>query len=336
MAMKELQRRLDAFQQSHAWLAFPFGVAKKFGEDRGGQLAALVAYYAFFGIFPLLLVLVTVLGILLKNNPDLQHRILNSALAQFPIIGDQLKAGKLNRAGLGLIIGLVGTFIGARGMAAAMQDAANAVWGVPYAHRPKFPMNFLRNLGVLIVVGGGLVGTTVLTGYATSIAGHGLVSRVIGIIVSTILNIGVFFLAFRLATAKSVESRCLVPGAVLAAIGWQVLQLLGNYLVQRQIAQASAVYGFFAIVIGLLTWLYLAALVTVYALEIDVVRARRLWPRSLVPEPPLTEADQEALSQYARTEQRLEDQKIEVQLPQSPDTGAKSDGARDDRYMRRR
>ena len=334
--MKELQRRLDDFQQRHAWLAFPVAVAKKFGEDRGGQLAALVAYFAFFGIFPLLLVLVTVLGLVLKNNPDLQHRIVNSALAQFPIIGDQLKAGKLNRTGVGLIVGLVGTFIGARGMAAAMQDAANAVWGVPYAHRPKFPMNLLRNLGLLIVVGGGLVGTTVLTGYATSLAGHGLVSRVIGIVVTTVLNVGVFFLSFRLATAKSVESRSLAPGAVLAAIGWQVLQLLGNYLVQRQIAHASAVYGFFAIVIGLLTWLYLAALVTVYALEIDVVRARRLWPRSLIPGPPLTEADHEALVQRARTEQRLEEQKIEVEFPQPENNDTNPDGSRAERYTRRR
>ena len=74
---------MDEYQQRHAWLGFPVAVWKKFGDDQAGNLALLVAWFAFVSIFPLMLVLVTVLDIVLKN-PDLQHQLLNSALKQTP------------------------------------------------------------------------------------------------------------------------------------------------------------------------------------------------------------------------------------------------------------
>src|SRR5690348_4569451 len=98
--VKKILRAVDEFQQQHVWLAFPVAVWKKFGDDQAGNLAALVAYYAFVSIFPLLLVLVTVLSIALKHDPGLQQRLLNSALAQYPVIGQQLKpAARCTRPG---------------------------------------------------------------------------------------------------------------------------------------------------------------------------------------------------------------------------------------------
>src|SRR4051812_23321579 len=135
--VKSTLRSVDEFQQHRVWLAFPVAVWKKFGDDQAGNLAALVAYYAFVALFPLMLVLVTVLSIVLKNDPGLQQRLLNSALAQYPVIGDQLKSiGPLHESGLALVVGLLGTFIGARGVATAMQNAMNAAWEIPYARRP--------------------------------------------------------------------------------------------------------------------------------------------------------------------------------------------------------
>ena len=74
-AIQRTLQRIDAFQQRRKWLAFPFAVVKKFGDDRAGNLAALIAYYGFFSLFPLLLVMVSVLGFILRGHPDLQSRI---------------------------------------------------------------------------------------------------------------------------------------------------------------------------------------------------------------------------------------------------------------------
>ena len=214
--VKSTLRAVDEFQQQHAWLAFPVAVWKKFGDDQAGNLALLVAWFAFVSIFPLMLVLVTVLDIVLKNNPDLQHRLLNSALSQYPLIGQQLgHIGRIHESGLALVIGLVGTFLGARGVANAMQNALNTVWEIPYARRPGFPWAFLRSLGQIIVIGLGLIGTTVLSTMAGG-AGHlltGFGATVAALLVSLVLNIGFFWLAFRLGTASATPSARRKPRA---------------------------------------------------------------------------------------------------------------------------
>ena len=160
-------RAADEFQQRRPWLALPVAVWKKFGDDSAGNLAALIAYYGFVSIFPLLLVLVTVLSIVLKNDPGLQHRLLNSALAQYPVVGQQLRSiGPLHETGLALVIGLAGTFIGARSVATAIQNALNTVWEIPIGRRPGFPWSWLRSFGLILVIGLGLIGTTVLSSIA--------------------------------------------------------------------------------------------------------------------------------------------------------------------------
>ena len=163
----------DALQQRHAWLAVPVAVWKKFGDDQAGNLAALIAYYAFVAIFPLLLVLVTVLDIVLKNDPSLREKLLDSALKQYPVIGPQLGSniGPLHQSGLVLVIGLLGTFIGARGVATAMQNALNSAWEIPYARRPGFPWSWLRSFGLMLVIGLGLIGTTILSTMAAAAPG---------------------------------------------------------------------------------------------------------------------------------------------------------------------
>ncbi|HMJ03283.1 MAG TPA: hypothetical protein VK506_10095, partial [Conexibacter sp.] len=79
-------RALDRFQRRHGVLGFPLGVVKKFADDQAGHLAALMAYYGFFALFPLLLVLVTVLGWVLQGNRELYDEIVKGALGQFPVI----------------------------------------------------------------------------------------------------------------------------------------------------------------------------------------------------------------------------------------------------------
>src|SRR5262249_45603824 len=207
--------RLDAYQQEHPWLAFPVAVMRKFGDDEAGDLAALIAYYGFLSLFPLLLVLVTLLGFFLHGRPDLQERILNSALAQFPIIGDQLRDNvkSLNGSGFALFVGLAFAIYGGLGVARAAQRALNRVWDVPVADRPTFFVAMGRSLLFLLVIGGGLIGTTVITGVSSA---HGAGLRVLTFVASAVLNVVFFGLGFRVLTAKPVTWRDVLPGAILA------------------------------------------------------------------------------------------------------------------------
>ena len=310
---------IDRFQQRHRAIAFPIAVWRKFSDDQAGNLAALIAYYAFLSTFPLLLVLVTVLGMVLSGNPRLQQDVLNSALTEFPVIGQQLRSNvhSLGRSGLSLAIGLVLTFLGARGVANAMQNAMNQVWEVPRHARPGFPSSWLRSFALMAIIGLGVIVTTVLSGFG-SWSGHTLLGpwgKVLGIAVSLLLNIGLFWLGLHVATAADVTWRQLRLGAILSAIVWQALQYLGGYVVAHSLRHASATYGIFGLVLGLLAWFHLQAQLTLYAVEADVVRARKLSPRSLVP-PPLTEEDREAMRSYARVEERRPEVTIETHFDQ--------------------
>jgi membrane protein len=313
--VKRAVQAADALQQRNAWLAVPVAVWKKFGDDQAGNLAALVAYYAFVALFPLLLVLVTVLDLVLKNDPGLQRRLLDSALSQYPVIGQQLgHIGPLHESGLALVVGLLGTFFGARGVATAIQNALNGVWEIPIVRRPGFPWSSLRSFGLMVVIGLGLVFTTFLStsasgGAARILPGPG--AKIAALVVSLVISIGVFWLAFRLGTVKEIGWRQLRLGALIAGIIWQVLQYVGGYFISHQLAHASPIYGTFAVVIGLLAWLYLQAELTLYAVEINVVTALRLWPRSIAP-PPYTEQDRRAFQLYAQVEERRKDEDIVV------------------------
>jgi YihY family inner membrane protein len=325
-ALKRLLGAADRVQQRRPWLAVPVATWKKFGDDQAGNLAALIAYYAFAAVFPLLLVLVTVLDLVLKDNPALRKELLHSALSQYPVIGPELgrNVHSLNQTGFALVIGLILTFLAARGVANAGQNALNSVWEVPRMDRPGFPWSLLRSLGLILVIGPGVIATTTLSGVAGG-TGHlgGAASRIAAATVSMVLNTGLFWLGFRLATARQVATRDLRLSAILAALAWQVLQLAGGYFIAHQLASNSA-YGAFAVVLGLLAWFYLQAQITLYLVELDVVRTRRLWPRSLAP-PPLTGADLRAYQLYAEAGQRRPDVDVDIR-PEPGVTGGTAAG----------
>ncbi len=297
--LKRLFRAVDEYQQQHAWLAFPVAVWKKFGDDQAGNLAALIAYSALVAIFPLLLVLFTVLDKVLKNNHELQQKV-DSALKDYPIYSYvKPSIGHLNQTGILLVIGLVGTFIGALGVANSLQNALNSAWEIPFDRRPGFPWSWLRSAALIIVIGLGFIATTSISTLAVGVgrvlpsAGQTILANA----VSLVLNFGLFWLAFRLGTASEITWRQLWLGAAISAVIWQILQSVGASFVARQIAHASPLYGTFAVVLGLIAWLYLQAELTLYAIQINVVRAYRLWPRSLAP-PPYTEQDRHAFRLY--------------------------------------
>ncbi|MBW8827185.1 MAG: YihY/virulence factor BrkB family protein [Acidobacteria bacterium] len=293
-----------------------FAVIRKFGDDRGSTLAALFAYYAFVSLFPLLLLLVTLLGYLLAHHPALQERVLHSALLDFPIIGDQIAKNihSLRARGIGVVLGLAGLVWGSLGLAQQGQYAMAQVWNVPGVVRPNFVVRMARSLGLLLILGCGVTASSALGGVAGA---TGVLTALASLAGSVTLNVVVFVLAFRVLTPAPVPTRELRPGAVVAAIGWSALQYGGGYLVGHQLRHASEVYGFFGTVLGLLSFLALAGTITLYAAELNVVRARRLWPRSIV-QPPLTRGDRQVLTDIARQEERRPEQRVIVEYPPEP------------------
>ncbi|MCU1427951.1 MAG: YihY/virulence factor BrkB family protein [Actinomycetia bacterium] len=288
---KDLRRAADQYQRRHKWLALPYAVVKKFGDDQGGRLAALISYYGFFSIFPLMLALVSILGFVLQGNPHLQQEVLNSTLSQFPVIGDELRhTGKLSGSGVGLAVGLVGLLWAGLGAIQATETAMNDVWEVPLKARPNFFKSKLRALAMLPVLGLGIVAVTIIGSAATFSDNIGPIGAVVGIALSFATSTGLFMVAFKLMTHRHLSWRMVLPGAVVGAAGWVALQLVGGWYVGHEVQGASQTYGTFAVVIALLAWLYLLGQLVVLAAEVNVVVACGLWPRSLSGED-LTDAD---------------------------------------------
>jgi YihY family inner membrane protein len=305
--------RLDRWQRRHAWLGLPIAVAKKFGDDEAGKQAALIAYYGFFSLFPLMLVLVTVLGFLVGKNSHLADQVVHSVLAHIPIIGDQIRTNvhSLKGSGVALAVGVVGSLWGGLGVVQAGQGAMDAVWNVPRKKRPGFLASRLRGIGLLVILGLGVIASTLLAGLATAGTGHSLPVKVGVLVLSTLMNMALFLAAFKLLTVARVSWSDLVPGAIVAAGAGEVLQAVGGYYLGHTLKDASQTYGFFGIVIGLLSWIYLQAQVTLFAAEVNVVRARHLWPRSLVADRP-TEADTRVLTGLAKVEERKPQETVNV------------------------
>lgn len=325
--IKNLVRRVDSFQQRHVATAFLFGVVKKFGDDRCGSLAALLAYYGLLSVFPLLLLLFTLLGIFFGHDVTLQHRVIHSALAQFPVVGQQLaKPGGISSLRANsvarLTIGILWLLWGSLGVTQAGQRAMADVWNVPQVERPPFLARLGRSLGFLGVLFLDVVISTFLAGVVT-IGGVHVVAQLLAIIAGLVVNIPLFMLGFRLLTPRSIPTRSLVSGAVAGAVGWSLLQYGGTWLVGHELRHASQLYGYFASIIGLVSFLFIAAEITLYAAEFNVVRVRRLYPRSIT-QPPLTPADEAVLTAISLESQRRPEQLITVQF--HADSNASSSG----------
>jgi membrane protein len=317
-------RLLDGFQRRSAAFRFLMAVLRKFADDQAGNLASLLAYYAFLALFPLLLVLVTVLGIVLRDDPSAQQRILNSALVDFPVIGTQLRSNiqSLGRSGVGLVIGLIGTAIGARGVSIVAQRAFNTAWAVPYARRPSYVGRQLRSLGLLAVVGLAVISTGSLSSIASIGGVRGLAVQAGALAASALLNVGFFLLGFRLATSPQVPTHDFARAAAVAALAWQVLLSLGSYLVTHDLRHSEDVYGVFGLVLGLIAWLHVQAQLTLLLLEADVVRGRQLSPRAINGDMPMEAGDRRAYTAYAQAQQRRRGVTITVAYDEAQDVPA--------------
>jgi len=318
MSVTERLEDLDRRQQHSRRVGFVAAVVKKFSDDQAGQLAALISYYGFVSLFPLLLVFVTIVGFVLEDNPQKREELLNGALGQFPIISDQLKLHSLTGSAPALAIGLVFALLAGLGIMNASQSAFNRIWNVPFKRRPSWVSTRVRGLAMLVLLGTLSIASTIAAGFVGS-SSHGAVTVVAGVLVALVFNLALFMCAFKLLTAIDLSWRDLLPGVILATVFWQLLQHLGGLYIDHALKRTGPLYGVFALVLGLLAWLYLGAQLTIFAAEVNVVRKYRLWPRSFFSER-LLEADKQALTASAAVEERVESEQVDVSFAPPDDT----------------
>ncbi len=275
-------RSIDTFQQTHRLPGFIYAVIKKYGEDQSGYQAALLTYYGFLSLFPLLLILTTVTDGLAHSHPHLQATIISSMTNYFPVLGSQLSdhVHTLHKSGFALFVGIVFTLYGTRGMADVFRHGVNHVWQVPRRKLDNFPKALVKSLSLVIIGGLGLLIASICAGLAAA-AGHGLLFRALSITVNIFILFWLFVFLLNVSLPRHVTIKETRMGAASAAIGLVILQALGSYLLARELRHLDALYSYFALALGLLFWIYLQAQVLYYAVEIAAVHAEQLWPRSL-------------------------------------------------------
>ncbi len=295
---------LDRFQQKHRTFGFPYAVIKKYGDDNAGHQVALITYYGFLSLFPLLLVATSVVDLVSQHNPELRARLLHDISSYLSVFGTQLQAQihASNRTGAALALGLLVALYGTRGIAYAVRNTLDHAWEIPKARRSGFPKNALKSFALLFGAGFGLVVTTTIAGYATSaLDGHFWLTRVVPLVINIALLYLILLYVFTIGPSRRRSRRQFRLGAIIASVGILALQTLGSYLVTHQLHNLRGLYGQFALVLAMLFWLYLQAQILVYAIEVNVVQAYKLWPRSITSKP-LTEADEKAYRLYAEKE----------------------------------
>jgi YihY family inner membrane protein len=312
--VERVVRVIDRAQQRHTVPSVAFAVIKKYGDDTAGNLAAVLAFSGFITLFPLLLLLVTILGLVLSSDPHLRNEILNSTFAQFPLMGSELRNNvhALHRSSLiGLVIAIVLLLYGSLGLAQNGIYTMEQIWNLPGIHRSNFVKRMGRSLEFIALLGAGIIVSTFLTAVGTNTSSRPFLVDAGAVVASLLVSCAQFVAAYRVLTPPMVKTKYLLPGALVAGVGWTVLQAVGTYLLGHTLRNSSATYGVFAFVLGLVFWISLVVRLVVYSSELNVVLSRRLWPRSMV-QPPLTRADREVLAAQAEQNRRRPEQQVHV------------------------
>ncbi len=330
--MGDLVDRLDAAQRRHSVIGVPLAVVYKYFDDQGPYLAAILTYYTFVAIFPMLLIASSVLGFVLQGNEELQEQLLDSALSQFPVVGTQLtgRPESIQGSTSAVVIGSLTALYGMLGLGQAAQNAMNVVWAVPRNSRLNPFSSRARSLVLLALAGVTLLGIATLSSFASNLGSFGLdlgpTLRWAGTGVSVLLTAMVMAAMMRFTTSRRPGFWTSLPGALIIAVGWHGLQVAGGTYVRSVVSKASDVNAIFAVVLGLLGLIFVAAVIAVLGLEVNSVLRERLWPRALLTpftdRVHLTEADRRAYERYAKAQRYKGFQQVDVRFEEDPLTAA--------------
>jgi membrane protein len=309
--IKRISYKVDIFQQNHAWISFPYAVQKKYGEDESGYQAALVTYYGFLSLFPLLVVAMSIAQLI--NNPTIKSKIITSLNKNFPIVGNELQNNvhRTQKAGVALVISIVLTLYGSRGVANAFQRAMNHVWQVPKYKRGGI-VNNLKSLLIIIILGIALILSGALSSYATA-SNIFIGLRIAAILVSLLVTFAGILQILKLSITEKHTYKEIYHGSLVATIGLQIVQAAGGFLVTHELKNVSSLYGTFATIFAILFWIYLQVRIILYATEIDTVRNLNLWPRSITQQV-LTPADKRAFKMFAGRERYISPPKEKLRV----------------------
>ena len=323
---------LDRLQQRRRSVGFAVAVLYKYLDDQGGYLAALITYYAFVSLFPLLLLFTTALGVLLAGNPDLQRQVVESTMSQLPAVGNQLqRPEELSGGPVAVVVGIAGALYGGLGVGQALQNAMDSVWAVPRNNRPDPIRSRIRSLLLIGILGSAAIAVTALSAAARATETLGWVGKAGLAITAITINAVICLVAFRVLTARHVTYRQVLPGALAAAVIWQLLQWFGASYVARIVATASTTNSVFALVLGLLAFLYLISVSLVVCAEVNVVRVDHLYPRALLTpftdDVDLTAADRKTYTRKAKAERVKGFQRVSVRFDDPRTTPDATEGA---------
>lgn len=310
--------RVDAFHRRVPPLAVLFGVLKKYGDDRGGQLAILLAYRGFFSVFPLLLAFVNVVGLLLAGDPELREDLVDSTLASVPVVGAEIRrtAGSVGGSQLVIVLSVLVSIWAGLGLLEMLQEVLNTIWGVPVYRRPPWIIRRLRSLPGALLIGSCLV----LSGASSWVFNDrdlSALQRWAGYLLAFLAGSLCYLGLHWLLCARKVPLGAQAPGAAFVGASWLVLQLVGTWFVDRFVVHSSETYGVFVVVFGLLSWSYLLGLLYIYGNELAVVLHEHRWPRSISGRN-LTDADRTAQTDLLGREVRVEGVGLDVDVPRLP------------------
>jgi YihY family inner membrane protein len=308
-----ISHKLDRAQKAAKPTSVAVATFKKFSEDQSTSLAAMVAFWAFFSIFPLLMVLTTVLGWVLPASA--KDSVLTHVASMFPLLDASTIKG-LTGSWWALVVGGVTALWSGMSVVRTTQNAFNSVWEIPYHQRPRLIEQILRSLWVLATIGVGLVATVLISGFIVSTSNGvqlGIAGRIGGYVLAAALDVGLFTAAFRMLTDREVTTRDVLPGAVFSGLAFFVLEQLSAFIISRHLKSAQPTYGHFATVITVLWWFYLQAVITLLGAQLNVVLKERLHPRSLV-DSPQTEADRRVLQAYAAERTYQPEEEVQTRL----------------------
>ena len=271
----------DRVQRQHGLLGFPYAVIKKYGDDDGGREAALITYYGFLSIFPLLLLGVAVLSRVLAGDPELRQRLITEIVPPVlqPTVENSLTA--LPTSTIPFIAGLIGLLFSGTGVVFSAYQTLNHVAAVPRRLRAGFASRYVRVFVMLATLLLGALAIGGLTVVVTALPRVPGAERALAVLGSAVVVFAVLLLGARLLLARPAPVRALWPAAVLGAAAVTLVLNLGPLLLARLVSKAGLVYGSFATVAGMFALLYLVNQALVYAAEVAAVRYAGLWPRAL-------------------------------------------------------
>ncbi len=310
----------DGVQRRHTVFGFPFAVVKKYGDDDGIRHAALLTYYGFLSIFPLLLLVTVVVTAVLRDNIELRTQIIDAIVP--PDLHDTVTnaLARMPSNPVPLTIGVIGLVLSGLGVVFSAYHTLNHVAAVPHRSRLEFFPRYVRIVVMLLLLVAGVAAAGVLTvaaGALPNVAGGSRIAAFGGTVVIVVL---LLWLATGLLLPHRARFAIVWPAALIGSLTITGVLTFGAFVLPPLIAKSGPVYGSFATIVALFSLIYVVSQVLVFAAEIAVVRRRRLWPRALDTTKPI-DADRRALAALARVQERIPVERVDARFDAPPERG---------------